>query len=60
MAHRITDYQKASSALKKIARDLKRPLRDREEARRHLHNLQLLQQRKKQTKATGRGFARDP
>ncbi len=48
MRHKITDYRKASSALRKIARDLKRPLKDREEARRHLQNLQ----RRKQTKAT--------
>ncbi len=46
MRHRTSDYQKASSALKKIARDLKRPLKDREEARRHLHNLQLSERTK--------------
>ena len=51
MTHRITDYPKALRALRQIARDKSRPPEVRKEARRHLHNVRLLQRQKRQTRA---------
>ena len=51
MTHRITDFQKASKALRQIARDKSLPLEDRKEARRHLWNVRLLRRQREQTKA---------
>ena len=51
MTHRISDFPKALRALRQIARDKSRSLEVRKEARRHLHNVRLLQRQREQTKA---------
>ncbi len=51
MTHRISDFPKALRALRQIARDKSLPPEDRKEARRHLHNVRLLQRQREQTKA---------